>query len=210
MSYRPPRESAPLGYLVPPPSRVPKHDHWKVRGTPGVHTPVTAYAREQVSVTISPWRGGWAEGWWTYHRLGSWRTDEAHCAARVYLNGFGTDPEIRFTVHPPFDSEHYGASNDFIRVTRDLRGLLDLPTRRLGARGLADPQPGDFLTIMRWCDVFLARMIDRKHDVRAPGGARDPLDPLVVPAPLSPEVSRQFAFGVFGGAGVFGETGGAS
>lgn len=195
-------ERAPLGHLFPRPFEVPKHVERHLQVTPEagavVHRrfdPATGKSTDATRVLrISPWRGGRGLTWWRLHRAATWtygpETQEAHVAI-VYLNGGGSDPELRFVVHdllhrPTFTthlpSTQYGAANDFIRVSPGLRRALDaVPGERdslwnLGPRGLFMPRKADVLIVLAWVDTLLARLYGWHHNKDAPGGLNDPLD----------------------------------
>ena len=197
------RDRAPLAIHFPDRYEVPKHDSWRFAVAPEPQAPLPqrfascngASTAQTRVFYIEPWVGGRGHEWWSYRRMATWQYSgsEVGCeAARVYLNGFGQDHELRFVVrdvtrrwtntHP--SAEVFGASNDFIRVTPGLRRALaaapgaDNPFRTLGARGLYAPTRTDVLIVIAWADTLLARLYGRPHDVDAPGGLNDPLEPV--------------------------------
>ena len=122
---------------------------------------------------LTPWQlqGG---AWHAWQRLFV-RNDHVLSAARVYVNGFGTDHELRFQVfhrtsgHGPEDTATvhdvrtrprfagyvptHGAANDFLWVP----GLTFTtpPKHPPSERGLYEFRRQDVIDVMRWADGLL-------------------------------------------------------
>jgi hypothetical protein len=144
-----------LRALMPPREAWPVVEPARVRVT-------LKYARPAYG-TLLPWTRSWGR-WWSFSRRlhVPWSYQEG-LVARVYLNGQGRDPELRFQVHDlrefiGEDRFRIGASNSFCRVTPSLETALGAKARDLGPRGLWQPRAEDVLVVMRWCDDILHQL----------------------------------------------------
>ena len=121
--------------------------------------------------TLSPWHyGGGGKLWWSLVRtLSSPQGDPVRTAARLYVNGAGTDHELRFRVlsyhrrswkDQPREPEActrgdpsipiHGAANSFCYVP----GLV-VGGSRLGFRGLYQFQKAEAIVTAAWADQLL-------------------------------------------------------
>lgn len=139
---------------------MPARESWPQVGPTSVR--VTPKYNPPVNGTLRPWTRSWGRWWSLSRRLQiPWSYREGP-VARVYLNGQGNDPELRFQIFDirtlGEDKFRIGASNSFCRVTPGLEAALGSKARDLGPRGLWQPRQEDILVVMRWCNDILHRL----------------------------------------------------
>jgi hypothetical protein len=115
-----------------------------------------------ITFILSPWTRE-CGAWFAWHIVARPMTRYADSlvAARVFWNGGGRDPEIRFQVWAPthagfgaFNRDSWGINNDFKRIP-ECHPLTDDMGPPYGSRGIYPAREGNFLAVVKWADSLV-------------------------------------------------------